>query len=832
MKKRIWTHIGIVVLLFAVAAAYLSPALSGKVIRQGDIEHFEAMAYSQKAEKKISGHTPHWNASMFSGMPGYQITNDPQKQLFQPATSVLTLRFLGLDRSIGVIFLYLLGFYVALIAFGLSPWLALIGALGFGLGSYNIIIIQAGHITKAWAMAMMAPVLAGMFLTLRSAVDPELEKRKRTLRVLWGSLLFTFSLIMQIAFNHIQITFYTAIGCIFMGIAYLVVALKNKCFAPFALKTAILVAGAALAFGCNIRLLLVNEEYAKYTMRGGGELTIGPDGQPLENNNSETTGLDIEYAYRWSYGVGETYTLLVPGALGGSGNEKVADDGEYKRTFRQDTAPLYWGDQPGTSGPVYFGAIVVLLFLMGLIVTKGPERWWMLAATLLAILLSWGHNLGGFNEWVFNHVPLYNKFRTPSMALVLANVCMALLAALTLKNIFDPERDRKRINAALYIATGALAVLILGVMVASGNFGYSGYYDNAYGERIYGQYWGTAQDLLAGERAALLRADSWRSLLFIVLAAAFVWLYNNDKLRNKAVIMAALGLLVTIDLWGVDRRYLGDDNFAEKRQTELHRQPYDYDIDQQAALYGDHDYRVFNLATDPFNDAIPAAFHKQLGGYSPAKLNRYQDLISFHLSYGNPAVLNMLNMRYIVQRQGNQAVVMRNPDALGNAWFVGEVQAVGSADEEIMALRDFNPATTAVVDTSKWTVGCGRWTVDSNATIALVPNKTKNSDYLKYESNSSVEGLVVFSEIHYAPDWRAYIDGQPAEYIRANYVLRAMVVPAGKHIIEFKNEAPRFNKLERLGVGVSIVALLAIAGAIFMVYRRKGSAKGKVKSEK
>ena len=821
MKKKVFTHIGIVVLLFAVAAAYLSPALGGKVIRQGDIEHFEAMAYSQKAEKKITGHTPHWNASMFSGMPGYQITNDAPKQVFQPATSVLTLRFLGLDRSIGVIFLYLLGFYVALIAFGLNPWLALVGALGFGLGSYNIIIIQAGHITKAWAMSMMAPILAGMFLTLRSAVDPELEKRKRTLRALWGSLLFTLALILQISFNHIQITFYTAIGCVFMAVAYFIVAISKKRIAPFALKVGILVAGAALAFGCNVRMLLVNEEYARYTMRGGGELTIGPDGQPLEKNNSETDGLDIEYAYRWSYGVGETYTLLVPGALGGSGNEKVADDGQYKRTFRQDRAPLYWGDQPGTSGPVYFGAIVVLLFLIGLIVTRGPERWWMLAATLLAILLSWGHNLGGFNDWVFHNVPLYNKFRTPSMALVLANVCMALLAALTLKTLFNPERNRKQFNTALYAVTGVLTLLILGVMIASGGFGYSGYYDQAYGERMYGQYWGTAQDILAGERAALLRADSWRSLIFILVTAAFLWLYNNDKLKNKAVTIAALALLITIDLWGIDRRYLGNDNFAEKRQTELRRQTYDYEIDQQAQLYGDRDYRVFNLATDPFNDAIPSAFHNQIGGYSPAKLNRYQDLISFHLSYGNPAVLNMLNMRYVVQNQGGKAIVMRNPDALGNAWFVHEVQAVGNADEEIMALRNFDPATTAVVDTTLYTLPTTHYTLDSTASIMLVPAATKNSDYLKYESNSAADGLAVFSEIHYSPDWRAYIDGQPAEYIRANYVLRAMVVPAGKHIIEFKNEAPRFNRLENIGLAVSIVALLLMGCAIFLVYRKK-----------
>ena len=822
MKKQIFTHIGIVALLLAVACAYLSPALGGKVIRQGDVEHYEAMAYSQKAEKAVSGKTPHWNSAMFSGMPGYQITNDPPKQLFYHATSILTLRHLGLDRNIGIIFLYLLGFYVALLAFGLNPWLALIGALGFGLGSYNIIIIQAGHITKAWAIGMMAPILGGMCLSLRSAVDTKLEKRERTLRVLWGSLLFTLALILQLAFNHIQITFYTAIGCVFMAVAYLVVAIKNGRFASYALKGSLLLLGAALAFGCNIRLLLVSEEYAKHTMRGGGELTIGPDGQKLDKHNAESGGLDIEYAYRWSYGVGETYTLLVPGALGGSNNEPVGKDSPYARTFRgADRAPLYWGDQPGTSGPVYFGAIVILLAILGLLITKGPERWWMLAASLLAILLSWGHNLGGFNEWVFNNVPLYNKFRTPSMALVLANVCMALLAALTLNTIFNRERNRKQVNLALYLASGLLGVLILGVMVASGSFSYSGNFDQNL-SRYYGEYSTQAADLLRSERASLLKGDSLRSLIFILLAAVILWLYNNEKLKSKAIPMALLGILILVDLWGVDRRYLGEGNFANKRQTELRRQQYDYDIDQQAAYFGDHDFRVYNLATDPFNDAIPAAFHNQIGGYSPAKLNRYQDLISFHLAYGNPAVLNMLNMRYIVQAQGNQAVVIRNPEALGNAWFVNEVKSVASPDEEIMALKDFDPSTTAVVDTTKWSVISGQWAVDSAATIALIPNTTKNSDYLKYESNSTTPQFAIFSEIHYAPDWRAYIDGEPVEYIRANYLLRALLVPAGKHIIEFKNEAPRFNSLERVGLIASIVTLLAIAATLLLVYRKKG----------
>ncbi|MBP5340925.1 MAG: hypothetical protein J6Y52_00980 [Bacteroidales bacterium] len=822
IKKKVFLHIGLIVALFVVACAYMAPALSGKAIRQGDIQKSAAMSYQQMKVKEATGHIPNWAPSMFSGMPGYQIASDQQHSVFQPLRSMLIMRPMGWERNIGVLFLYLLGFYVAMIAFGAGPWLALVGALAFGLGSYNIIIIEAGHITKAWAMSMMAPVMAGMFLSLSSAVDASLDKRRRTRRVLWGSLLFTLSLIMQISFNHIQITFYTAIGCVAMGLAYMVYALVKNRFMPFLLKVGILVAGAALAFGCNARLLLVNEEYARHTMRGGNELTVTPadlygERAAVQAQNTKN-GLDIDYAFNWSYGIGETYTLLVPGAMGGGSGETVSEKSSFYKTFRGRQAPLYWGDQPFTSGPVYFGAIVILLALMGLLVSNGPERWWLLAASVLAVLLSWGHNLGGFNEWVFNHVPFYNKFRTPSMALVLANACMAIMAVLTLKAVFNPERDRKRVNVGLYVATGALTVLILGVLVASSGFSFSGASD-AQMKAQYGPQWDLIYSTLAADRAALLRSDSWRSLIFILLCAVALWLYNNDKIKKPAPIIAAIVVLVVIDLWGVDRRYLNNDNFAEKRQLELRRDQWDYDLDEQATRYGDHDYRVLNLAVNTYNDSKPSAFHHQVGGYSAAKLSRYQNLIDFYLS-GRiaPQVLNMLNTRYIVMQNGQ---VQRNPEALGNAWFVQEVKAVGSPDEEILALNELNPAITAVVDTSKWMVDGGQWAIDSTATIALEPVKTYNPDYLRYRSKSDREQLAVFSEIHYEPDWFAYIDGNPAEYIRADYVLRAMVIPAGEHMIEFKNEAPRMHRLDNVTLIISIATLLAMAGAVIFVYRKK-----------
>lgn len=821
MKKKVLLHVGMILAMLVVACVYMSPALGGKAIRQGDIQKSEAMAYRQLKVKEQTGTVPNWAPSMFSGMPGYQIASEQPKSVFQVVRNLLIMRPLGVERNIGVIFLYLLGFYVAMLALGVSPWLALIGALGFGLGSYNIIIIEAGHITKAWAMSMMAPILAGMVLTLRSAIDATLEKRRRNIRVLLGSLLFTVALILQIAFNHLQITFYTAIACVAIGVAYLVTAIVKRRFPQFALKVAILLVGAALAFGCNIRLLLVNEEYAKYTMRGGNELTVTPEDLYGDNEarpQNTSTGLDIDYAFNWSYGVGETYTVLVPGAMGGGSGEKVSHESSFYRTFRSDQAPLYWGDQPFTSGPVYFGAVVLLLFLVGMIVTRGPERWWILVATVLGVILSWGHNFMPFNEWVFNNLPLYNKFRTPSMALVLSNVCVAIMAVLALKSVFDKQRDRKRISLGLYIGAGTLCGLIIIVLIASGSFSFSGASDRQMAAQ-YGSQWDTILSVLVTDRAALLKADSWRSIIFILLAAVTLWLYNNDKIKKSGIAMAVLGVLVLVDLWGVDRRYLDDSNFVEKRQLELRRDQWDFDIDEMAARYGDQDYRVFNLAVNTFNDSKPSAFHNQVGGYSAAKLSRYQNLIDFYISrHINMDVLNMLNTRYIVVQNGQ---VQRNPEALGNAWFVQDVKWVDDANGEIMALNDFNPATTAVLNRNEVTLSDTESAIDSTDVIVMEHQQTYNPDYLKYTTHTSDEQLAVFSEIYYKPDWRAYIDGKPAEYFRANYVLRAMLVPAGDHVIEFKNEAPRMHRLDNITLVISIITLLLMAGAVVLVYRKK-----------
>lgn len=813
--KKTLTHCGIILFFFIVAAVYMSPAFDGKVIQQGDIMKWEAMSKEQHDFHDKTGEYTTWTSSMFSGMPSYQVTTPPNKSVFSRIQSFLNLKVFDLNGSVGFIFLYLLGFYVALLAMGVSPWLSLLGALAFGLASYNIIIIEAGHTTKAYAMSMMAPIIGGMLLILQ---------RKK---YLWGGILFAVALGVQISCNHIQITYYTMLIGLILGLVYLVYAIKDKELKSLLLGVGVMLIGIGFAIGANARLLFINQEYVKYTMRGGSEITVTPedlykDGEA--KSIAASNGLDIDYAYSWSYGKGETYTLLVPGSYGGGSGETVGTDSEFYKNFRQKQAPLYWGDQPFTSGPVYFGAIVIFLFVLGLFVVKGPERWWILIATILAILMSWGKNLMGFNSFLFYHLPLYNKFRTPSMSLVIANVTMVMMSVLTLKTIFDKENpvDKKKLNLGLYISTGITAGFILLMMAFSGNFSFSGASDVQMAAQ-YGPQWDMIKDVLVKDRKALFMSDSWRSLILVLISAVLLWLYINQKIKQSGVIIGVLACLVLFDLWGVDRRYLNDSNFITEKRLKLKPSQTDQILDQYAAQFKDEDYRVFDLSVNTFNDSYPSAFHHQIGGYNAAKLRRYQDIIDFYLSrHINSGVLNMLNARYVVMPgQGGQPMVQRNPDALGNAWFVDAYQLVEDPNAEIMALNDFNPADTAIIDKCFAEMVQGKnLDRDSNSVIVMEHQKPYNPDYVVYKTKTSKDQLAVFSEVYYAPDWRAYIDGKPADYFRVNYILRGMVIPAGEHKIEFRNEAPMLHKLDKVSLIVSLLFVLVVAGSLVLYYRK------------
>lgn len=809
--KKTLIHLGIVVLFFIISAIYFSPAFQGKVIQQGDTMKFNAMVNEARQFHEATGDYANWNSAMFSGMPAYQVgMAEPRSDIFTPVRSILTLTPFDLQLNVGILFLYLIAFYACLAMMGISPLLCLLGAVAFGLGSYNIIIIEAGHITKAYAISMMAPILVGMLLTLRK-------------KYLLGGILFSFALGLQIAFNHIQITYYTAIAGVVLGITYAVYAIKDKWIKQFLTSVGVLLLGCAMALTINSRHLFVNQQYAEYTMRGGSEISVTPedlykDGEP-KSIAGKTSGLDIDYAYSWSYGKGETFTILVPGLYGGGSGETVSKDSEFYKNFRQTQAPLYWGDQPFTSGPVYFGAIVMFLFVLGLIIVKGPERWWILIATLLSIIMAWGKNFPAFNEFLFEYLPMYNKFRTPSMSLVIANVTTVLMAILALKTILNKEVAQKHLQKALYISTGITGGLCLLFIIFAGSFSYSGLSDMQMASQ-YGNQWQAIQDILVSDRKDLLVSDSMRSLILILLAAATIWLFNSNKLKNQNWVVVAIVALTLFDLWGVDKRYLNDNNFVNKNKITLQPTQDDLIIDEYARINGDKDYRVFNVAVNTFNDSYPSAFHHQIGGYHAAKLRRYQDLIDFYLSrHINTDVLNMLNARYFVVPNGQGGTaVQRNVAALGNAWFVDNYRLVDDPNAEILALNDFDPAQTAIVNKEFAELLAGKdLTRDSNSVIEPVHQQPYNPDYLQYKSKTTKDQLAVFSEIYYKPDWIAYIDGERAEYIRVNYVLRAMVVPAGEHTIEFRNEAPLLHKLDKVAWAGSAIFGIIILGSIAMV---------------
>ncbi|MBR4340694.1 MAG: hypothetical protein IKP89_08805 [Bacteroidales bacterium] len=821
MKKQIITHTGIVLICAIVAFIFFSPVFDGKAIRQGDMEKARAMSYEQEMYQQQTGTYTNWNSSMFSGMPAYQIYSKHQSSVFAGLKYMFISRYLGSakERSFGVLFLYLIGFYIALVALGVNPWLSLIGALAFGLGSYNIIIIEAGHITKAWAISMIAPVLAGIILALKKSW-------------IWGGLLFTLALGLQIQFNHIQITFYTMIAAVILGIVHLIYAIREKHASEFFKGLAVLVVGCIFAIMGNARQLFVNKEYAKYTMRGGTEISVKPSdlhptAAPAAKEEKVSSGLNLDYAFNWSYGKGETFTILVPGMYGGGSGERVSENSQFYQNFRSNMAPLYWGDQPFTSGPVYFGAIIVFLFVLGLFIVKGPERWWIGIATLLAILMSWGKNLIGFNGFLFHHLPLYNMFRTPSMSLVLANVCMVLMAILAVKALLEHEGDTTGLKKALYWSTGITAGLCLIFVIFASSFSYTGASDISM-EQQYGQHWPSIFSVLQADRKSLLVVDCWRSIGLILAAAVTLWLFVTKKLKKAGILTAVLALLITFDLWSVDRRYLNEDNYVNARNVnELQPAAYDREIDQLANHFGDKDYRVFNYAVNTFNDSYPSAFHHQIGGYHAAKLRRYQDIIDFYISENlNINILNMLNARYLVAPDRERGyMVQRNEAALGNAWFVDSIQLVENANEEILALNTLNPANKAVVNSKEFgdqlKFNPEQIRRDSLSTITMEHLTPYNPDKVVYHSKTAKEQLAVFSEIYYAPDWFAYIDGKPADYLRVNYILRGIMVPAGEHTIEFRNEAPSFHRWDKVSLGSSILMLICMGGGLFVNYRRK-----------
>lgn len=846
--KKILPHIAAVVLFLAVSFAYFSPVLQGKKVFQSDMSQFEGGNKDLEDYHKATGETAGWTDGMFSGMPSYQLTMPENYNVFKTIAKPVTLGSYSL--SAGIIFLMMLGFYVFMIAMGAKPLLSLVASLAYALGSYNIIIIAVGHITKAWAMAMIAPILGGMILVFRK-------------KWLSGAALFTLCLGLQINFNHIQITYYTLLAAIVLGICFLVYSIKDKQIKDFALGCVLLALCAAVSLMPNSSHLKLNSEYVKQTMRGGSELTIKPSKDTQSQNNAK--GLSIDYAYAWSYGLGESFSVMIPDFRGGGSSDHRMEDLAKRRIEQvQTTQPAqaqnpqinsivnnyigstYWGEQPFTAGTVYFGAIVCFLALAGFILIEGRMRWWLLGATLVSFILSWGNNALWINEFLFEHLPFYNKFRTPSMALVIANVTLVMAAFLGMKEILYSDKDARQKKLALYISAGVTAGFCLLCAVVPGLFAdFSCSKDSLFQTALGDSFVQALQD----DRKAAFTADSLRSFLFIAVAFVALWLFEAGKIKKEIIVVAIVGIACTIDLWGVDKRYLDKTNFQKPYEMTPQPTAAIEQIKQYTEAEKTPHYRVYNMALSTFNDASTSYFFPSIGGYHGAKLQRYQEIIDFCLTNRNYVqkdlsdtlllannqlrqffyqyreqipcpnlgVVNMLDAKFVILPLGNEGgVPVVNPEACGAAWFVPNVIWADNADQEILALDNFDPKKSVVLNTKYKSLVPKSDSFDSEAKIVIEPQAVHNPDYKKYTYTSSQDQIAVFSEIYYPGDWKAYIDGKPSQIMQADYVLRALSLPKGTHSVEFKFEPDSLATFTPVNLAGSIIVVLLLLGAMAM----------------
>ena len=819
----------IVLLVFILLSfAYFFPAvIEDRALFQHDTAAGVGAGQEAKEYYEKTGERTRWTNAIFGGMPTYQIS--PSYDSTKPLSTVQNLYHLYLPNYVWLTFVMMLGFYILLRAFGVPVWLSGLGGIIWAFSSYFFILIAAGHIWKFITLAYIPPTIAGIVLAYKK-------------KYLLGGILTALFMAMQIQSNHVQMSYYFLFLILFMVGAYFEDACRNKQLPSFFKATGVLAIAGIVAVSVNLSNLYHTYEYSKETMRGKSELKY--EGPAAEQTSS---GLDRDYITQWSYGIGETFSFLVPNIKGGasvplSQSEKAMEKAnpEYGGLYSQITQ--YFGDQPMTAGPVYVGAFVLMLFILGCFIVKGPMKWALIGGTLFSILLSWGRNFMPLTDFFIDYIPMYNKFRAVSSILVIAEFTIPLLAILTLKEILTKPELLKTKLKYIYISFGLTGGIAFLFAVAPQLF-FSSFVPAqemaALQQGIPAEHLSPIIANLQEMRIHLLTSDAWRSFFIIAVGTLLLLAYSTKKLKATWTV-GAIALLCVIDMWSVNKRYLYDEQFVpQSQQTESFKKTQaDEFILQDPAL----DYRVVNLATNTFNENNTAYWHKSVGGYHAAKLRRYQEMIEHHISremqdaYKEVAtaggrmdsvdgdkfrVLNMLNTKYfILPAQGGQTVPVENPYAFGNAWYVNKVDYVNNANEEIDALNDIHPQQTAVVDTKFKDAlkGVTESFKDSLSTIKLT---TYEPNHLVYEASSPKDGVVVFSEIYY-PGWTATIDGQPADIARADYILRAMNVPAGKHTIEMRFDPKSIHVTESIAYGALALLLIGIIVLVWQ-YRKKCS---------
>jgi hypothetical protein len=812
--KRNGIHLGIILFFVILCFVYFTPAFQGKVLMQSDVQKAGATQSEIMKYKELDGKAPLWTNSMFGGMPTYQIWLKYPKNI---TTHVIDLIKASSPNPVDIVLLYLIGAYFLLIVLGLSPWLAAVGAIAFGFSSYNFIFIEAGHSNQAMAIAFFPFILAGIMLTLRG-------------RYWLGAAVTALFIALEIRANHIQMTYYLFIALlILMGIEFFH-AYKSKTLKPFGKSICILALSVILGIIVNAGTLWTTYEYSKFSTRGKSNITTDA-AQP-------SNGLDKDYAFQWSQGVGETITLLIPNAYGGASMPMLDDKSNVAKAlvgkgadinqaagFAQQM-PVYWGPKPFTSGPWYFGAFVLFLFIFGLFIVKGKLKWWLLSATILSILLAFGKNFSLVSDLFFNYFPLYNKFRSVEFNLVIASLCMPILACLAIYEATKPTADVKevikKLKTSAYIVLGVLVVL-LAMPTLLFSFKADNHQDFlqqlnqiAGGDSSFGASISAA---LIDDRISLFRADAIRSLLFIVVGIGVLWALINKKIAQPLGLII-IGVIVLSDLWSLDKRYLNDDKFVAKAIMSQQAKP--REVDEFIMRDNDPDFRVLDLTIPTFQSADATAFHKTIGGYHAAKLKRFQEVIDKQFTGSmNQDVLDMLNTKYFITngKDGKTASMQANSTACGHAWFVQSIQFVKDNDQEMQAISSFDPQKVAIVNQEfKHQIEEQKPGIPENGQIKLT---SYHPDLLKYEYSVEKNVVAVFSEIWYPKGWKMYVDGEEKPYFRANYLLRAAVLPAGNHKIEWKFEPTSYFLGENISLFGSILLSLILAIAIYREIARK-----------
>lgn len=825
----------IVIVIFAVIsfAYFFVPVSQGKILFRHDSQASVGLGQELTQYEQRTGEVTRWTNSVFSGMPTYQIS--PSYNSTDGLSAVMSAYHLWLPDYVWFIFAYLLGFYILLRAFNFRQSLAALGSIIWAFSSYFLIIIAAGHLWKVMALAYLPPMIGGVVLAYRG-------------KYLWGFIVTAVFTAFEIKANHVQMTYYYLFIVLFMVIAYLVQAIREKRLQHFFKASGILIAAALIGIAINISNLYHTWEYQKESMRGKSELT------KANSANQTSSGLDRDYITQWSYGIDETLTLLVPDAKGGASvplsqnataMTKANPEVENMLPQLYEAIPQYFGTQPGTSGPVYVGAFVLFLFVLGLFIVKTPIKWALLAATALSILLSWGHNFMGFTNFFLDYVPMYAKFRTVASILVIAEFTIPLLAALALKRIVDEPtvltKNMKYVYASLALTAGvALAIALMPSMM--------GPFVSDQERQMLSGIQGMTPDVqnmmlssIATMRGAMVSADAWRSIVIIIIGVAMLLLFKAQKIK-AIYLMVGISALCLIDLWQVDKRYLNDEMFVPKSERDTPQQATATDL--QILKDKSLSYRVLNFASGAFNENNTSYFHKSIGGYHPAKLRRYQEMIDKYIApemqtamqaIANKGgvmsevdgrklfpILNMLNAKYfIVPLQGNATTSIQNPYAQGNGWFVDKLTYVADANAEYAGVGKIDVSHEAVADKKFEPILGQTQTNDSTARVVLTKYEPNN---MTYTVSSTKGGVVVFSEVYY-PGWTATIDGQPAELGRVNYILRALNVKAGKHEVVLDFHPTSISTTETIAYAALIVLLLAICVAIYSEKKKQKTTK-------